>query len=110
MIRVGPVCDPFRIVFALLRDMNGLQYATVADELPRAAIAFNDNREDQMATAYCPECEQKVKLGAEPAEGQRVTCLNCGTILEVINLEPLELDWAYVEPADDEQDWDWDKE
>jgi hypothetical protein len=26
--------------------------------------------------------------------------------LEVINLDPVELDWVYLEPADIE-DWDW---
>lgn len=110
MIGVRPVCDPFRTIFALLCDTNELQYVTVADKLPRVTIKPNENEEDQMATAYCPECEQMVKLGAEPMEGQRVTCSNCGTMLEVVSLEPLGLDWAYVEPADDEESWDWDQE
>lgn len=57
-----------------------------------------------MATALCPECDQMVKVGAELAEGQRVTCSHCGTELEVISVDPLELDWAYVEPAEKEEE------
>ncbi len=46
---------------------------------------------------YCPECGQFFEL-ANPKEGQRVGCPNCQARLEVLNLEPLELDWAYNEP------------
>ena len=39
------------------------------------------------------------------------TCINCGAYLEIINLKPLELVWAF---SDFEPDWDpdekeWDK-
>lgn len=35
----------------------------------------------------------------EPVEGQRLTCPRCRARLEVVSLEPPELDWAYQEPS-----------
>ncbi len=48
-----------------------------------------------MTTTFCPECERSLDLGAQPYEGQRVICPECGAHLEVISLKPLELDWVY---------------
>ena len=69
------------------------------------------------AVAACPGCGWTIMPGAQPTEGQQVNCPNCGAYLEVINLEPLELDWAFTEfEADwdpDEEAWDaedWDEE
>jgi lysine biosynthesis protein LysW len=59
------------------------------------------------AVASCPSCGWMVNPGARPREGQEVTCPNCGAYLEVINLEPLEFDWAFTEI---ETDWDPDEE
>jgi lysine biosynthesis protein LysW len=50
-----------------------------------------------MVVASCPDCGQIVELN-EPEEGQFLSCPNCRARLEVLNLEPLELDWAYTEP------------
>jgi lysine biosynthesis protein LysW len=62
------------------------------------------------SVAPCPGCGWMVIPGARPSEGQPVTCPNCGAYLEVINLEPLELDWAFTEfeEAWAEQEWDED--
>jgi lysine biosynthesis protein LysW len=50
-----------------------------------------------MTSVCCPECGQVFDL-REPSEGQQVVCPHCQTRLEVLNLEPLELDWSYIEP------------
>lgn len=55
-----------------------------------------------MATTYCLDCEEKIVLDSPLKVGQKVTCPHCDAELEVIGLEPLELDWAY--------DWKWDEE
>ena len=52
-----------------------------------------------MAAPACPECGSAIHEGDEPHEGQRITCVQCGARLEVINLVPLELDWFYIEPC-----------
>lgn len=59
-----------------------------------------------MDVVACPDCGQKIDLGSQPKLGQEVTCPYCEADLEVISLDPLELDWAYIEPATDEDDWD----
>jgi alpha-aminoadipate carrier protein LysW len=63
-----------------------------------------------MAVATCPDCGNEISLGPKPKEGQTVTCPDCGADLEVISLDPLELDWAYsdVEEEWDTSDDDWD--
>lgn len=62
------------------------------------------------AVAPCPGCGRPVNLGSRPRVGQRLACPNCGDYLEIINMEPLELDWAFddfepdLEP--DEEEWE----
>ncbi len=43
-------------------------------------------------SAYCPECDQQLKLGTRPYKGQKVICSACDTNLILINLRPLELE------------------
>lgn len=64
----------------------------------------------KVATARCPGCGRTVKLGAQPSESQRLGCPHCGDHLEIINLEPPELDWAFddSEPEWEPDDRDWD--
>ena len=60
-----------------------------------------------MQTAVCPECGKNVTVGPEPKMGKMVTCKNCGTDLEIVWLDPLELDWPLDE---DEFDDDYEYE
>lgn len=53
--------------------------------------------------AYCPECDAKVNMKA-PKLGQIIICRACDTKLEVIDLNPLELDWAFEDRDDDDID------
>lgn len=57
-----------------------------------------------MATALCLYCDHPVSLGSRPTEGQMVTCSNCGAQLEVLSLDPLELDWAFLQPVVDDKE------
>ncbi|MGI9035094.1 MAG: hypothetical protein ACR2GD_03535 [Pyrinomonadaceae bacterium] len=45
-----------------------------------------------MPTAVCPECEEKVYVDAEAEQGDVVACEECGADLEVVGLDPVELD------------------
>jgi lysine biosynthesis protein LysW len=47
-----------------------------------------------MNETFCPECENHLKVSAHPHKGQQLICPRCRTRLVVINLSPLELDWA----------------
>ncbi len=53
-----------------------------------------------MPTAKCPECDEEVYVDAESEQGDVVTCDECGTDLEVVGLDPVELD-AYTGDYDD---------
>jgi alpha-aminoadipate carrier protein LysW len=55
-----------------------------------------------MASAYCPDCEEKIVINPSPVVGKRLTCPHCGTDVEVVGTDPLKLDWA-----DEESDGDW---
>jgi alpha-aminoadipate carrier protein LysW len=50
----------------------------------------------------CPECDNPIDLSDEIDEGETVQCEECGTELEVVSIDPVEL--APVEEAgyDDE--------
>ncbi len=45
-----------------------------------------------MPTAVCPECEEDVYVDPETEQGEIVACDECGADLEVVGLDPFELD------------------
>jgi alpha-aminoadipate carrier protein LysW len=59
------------------------------------------------AIATCPSCHEDIKLRGKVTLGQAVDCPYCEAELEVIYLDPVELDWA-DEPYDawDEEEWE----
>ncbi len=59
-------------------------------------------RDKLIARAYCPDCDESISL-RNPKVGQVMDCLHCDTELEVVGLDPLELDWAYA--SSDDEDW-----
>jgi len=61
-------------------------------------------------SVFCIDCDQPIKLDARPKVGQLITCAHCGAELEVIDVDPIELDWAYFEPEEEDEDWEGDEE
>lgn len=55
-----------------------------------------------MSSTYCPDCDGTISFNPHAEVGQKLICPHCGSHLEVIEAEPLELDWAY--------DWSWEGE
>ena len=45
-----------------------------------------------MPTSKCPECEEEVYVDADSEQGDKVTCDECGSVLVVVGLDPIELD------------------
>jgi len=43
-------------------------------------------------TGTCPECAAEVHVGTDIDKGDAVECDECGTDLEVVGLDPVELD------------------
>lgn len=57
--------------------------------------------------AECPECESTIRFQRTLRLGEIVTCPQCSERLEVSQLNPLELDWAYDEYDDDDyESWE----
>jgi lysine biosynthesis protein LysW len=50
-----------------------------------------------MITAECPLCGEKIDLGMILKYGQGVLCPFCQSMLEVVNLQPVELEWVYFD-------------
>jgi alpha-aminoadipate/glutamate carrier protein LysW len=59
-------------------------------------------------TAVCPECSEKVYVDAESEQGDVVTCDECGSDLEVVGLDPIELDLYEEKGGDDYDEEDYD--
>lgn len=61
-----------------------------------------------MPTGNCPECEADVHVDIDSDKGDIVTCDECGTELEVVGLDPVELDIVEGDEDldDDEEDED----
>ena len=59
-----------------------------------------------MPTGTCPECEADVHVDTDADKGDIVSCEECGTDLEIVGLDPVELDIV----EDDEEDLDEDDE
>ncbi len=53
-----------------------------------------------MPTTACPECSEDVYVDADSEQGDVVSCDECGTDLEIVGLDPIELD-IHEEDADD---------
>jgi alpha-aminoadipate carrier protein LysW len=58
-----------------------------------------------MTFAECISCGTEIKFSAQPKMGHLVTCPDCSADLEVVWLDPVELDWPY-----DEEDFEEDEE
>ncbi len=61
-----------------------------------------------MPTTNCPECSEEVYVDADSEQGDTVTCDECGSDLEVVGLDPLELDlYEENDDLDDEESEDY---
>lgn len=49
----------------------------------------------------CPECEADVRLPANAMQNELVVCPDCGAELEIVSLNPLQLERA----PEVEEDW-----
>ena len=59
-----------------------------------------------MPTGTCPECDADVFVDSDADKGDSISCDECGTDLEIVGLDPIELDIV----DDDEDDGDEDDE
>ena len=60
-----------------------------------------------MPTGTCPECDADVHVDTDADKGDVVSCDECGTDLEVVGLDPVELDIVEEDYDDDDEDEDF---
>lgn len=58
-----------------------------------------------MPTAICPECDEEVYVDADSEQGDLVSCDECGSDLEVVGLDPVELDLHEPDKSEDYDDY-----
>lgn len=58
-----------------------------------------------MPTGTCPECEADVHVDTDVDKGEVVECEECGVQLEIVGLDPVELD-IVEEDYDEDEDED----
>ena len=62
------------------------------------------------AVVNCVGCKERITLSGEIELGQEVICPECDNWMEVISLDPVEVDWIYEEPEaeyEEEEEKDW---
>lgn len=57
-----------------------------------------------MPTGICPDCEADVHVDTDADKGDVVSCEECGTELEVVGLDPVELDIVEEDDLDKDDD------
>lgn len=64
--------------------------------------------------ARCPECNAILPVPPELALYDRIYCEECGALLEVVSINPLELEYVfdYEDVEDEDLEWEeeWDEE
>ena len=59
-----------------------------------------------MPTGSCPECEADVYVDTDADKGDTIACEDCGTELEIVGLDPIELDIVEEDDDDNEEEED----
>jgi alpha-aminoadipate carrier protein LysW len=59
---------------------------------------------DKVPTGTCPECEADVHVDTDGDKGDIVACEECGTELEVVGLDPVELDIVEEDFGDEDDE------
>jgi lysine biosynthesis protein LysW len=57
----------------------------------------------EMAFAYCPDCAARIYLGRKPWLGQPASCDQCDASLEVVRINPPQVEWVDALPDDEWQ-------
>ena len=59
---------------------------------------------NQAVAALCPDCDEDILLQGIIRIGRRVACPNCGADLEIVEADPVELDWYCEEEYKDDDE------
>lgn len=73
-----------------------------------ACLTTHQNLEGEktVPTGTCPECDADVHVDTDADKSDLVSCEECGAELEIVGLDPVELDIVEEESLDDDEDED----
>ena len=60
-----------------------------------------------MPLAVCPECEAEIHVDEDMDKGEILHCQECDVSLEVVGLDPIELDLASGNEEEDHEEEDY---
>jgi hypothetical protein len=68
-------------------------------------MKHQDKMRPKKETVECLSCDEEVFVGRNPKVGNFVTCHNCDETFQIIDIEPVLIDWPYDEDdyTDDEE-------
>jgi len=69
-------------------------------------VIYVSRRIETVALAVCPECEAEIHVDEDAHKGEVIHCEECEARLEVVGLDPIELDLAAEDEEDDYDDED----
>jgi alpha-aminoadipate/glutamate carrier protein LysW len=70
----------------------------------KSACTRNSLEVEEVPTGTCPECDADVHVDTDVDKGETVDCEECGVQLEVVGLDPVELDLVEEETLDDDDE------
>ncbi|MBL7202012.1 MAG: lysine biosynthesis protein LysW [Anaerolineae bacterium] len=68
---------------------------------------MTDNTKARVSIARCPDCGEKIKMEGLVRIGTQVVCPECDAELEVVETQPITLDWVYEDEDEEEDTDDW---
>lgn len=57
-------------------------------------------------TVECLSCNKDIYIGNDPNLGKFITCKSCESVFEIINIDPLMIDWPYYDDGEFYDDYD----
>lgn len=63
-------------------------------------MKYQTNSKPKRMIVECLSCGEGIYVGRNPKVGSFITCHSCDALLEIIDIEPIMIDWPYYD--DDE--------
>ncbi len=57
-----------------------------------------------MEVTNCISCDEEIRIRQPLKIGMLVTCADCGAELEVVWLDPLELEWPFIDDYEEDEE------
>ena len=66
------------------------------------------NTKQKSKVVECLLCYMDINIGVDPKISKFITCKKCEMVFEIINLDPIMIDWPYYDDDayDDDDDFD----